>query len=83
MTLLCEIFTKVLLLCREISLHKQSNSNLNNVLTFIYLFILCLNSNLKHFSCYFKEIPAIELNEKHDDMAAKKYYTRSFKPEDM
>ncbi|XP_065060551.1 ubiquitin carboxyl-terminal hydrolase 3-like [Rhopilema esculentum] len=40
-------------------------------------------SNLKHFSCYFKEIPAIELSEKQDEMVAKKYYTRSYKPEDV
>ena len=45
--------------------------------------ILNTFSNLKHFSCYFKEIPAIELNEKSDGVVAKKYYTRSYKPDDV
>eukprot|EP00794_Sanderia_malayensis_P010031 gene10031-11056_t len=43
-------------------------------------------SNLKHFSCYFKEIPAIELNSKssstNDEVKVKKYYTRSYKSDD-
>ncbi|XP_057304278.1 ubiquitin carboxyl-terminal hydrolase 3-like [Hydractinia symbiolongicarpus] len=41
-------------------------------------------SNLKHFSCYFKELPAIELNdEKGDNGKIKKYYTRSYQPDDL
>jgi len=36
-------------------------------------------SNLKHFSCYFKELPSIELNDEKDTSnAIRKYYTRSY-----
>lgn len=40
-------------------------------------------SNLKHFSCYFKELPAIELNGKSNNDSMKKYYTRSYQSDDI
>lgn len=39
-------------------------------------------SNLKQFSCYFKELPAIEINVKADQEAPRKYCTRSYKSDD-
>eukprot|EP00795_Rhopilema_esculentum_P006494 gene6494-11950_t len=38
-------------------------------------------AGIKPFAAW--EIPAIELSEKQDEMVAKKYYTRSYKPEDV
>ncbi|XP_065672364.1 ubiquitin carboxyl-terminal hydrolase 3 isoform X3 [Hydra vulgaris] len=40
-------------------------------------------SNLKYFSGYFKELPAIELNVKNMDEQTKKYYTRSYQSDDI
>ena len=41
-------------------------------------FLLFLHSNIAPFTCYFKELPAIDLRSE-DTCAKQRYYTRSFR----